>query len=139
MHERFHRLQVVVHAGQQHALVAQRDAGIGQALQRFFHFNGELARMIDVHAHPERMILRQHCAKLWRDSLRQENRNPRSDAKEFDMRDRAQTAEQILQFAVTEQERITTREQHVAHFGVLLEIAEGFFKISVQFLFARRR
>src|SRR5205807_3374516 len=97
------------HAGKQHALVAQRDPGIGQTLQRFLYFNSELARMINVHAHPERMILRQHRAKLWRYSLRQENRNPRPDAKEFDVRNRAQAAEQILQFAIAKKERVTAR------------------------------
>src|SRR5205823_15022935 len=109
VHQCFHRLQIVVHTGKQHALIAQRDPGIGQTLERFFYFNRELAGVIDVDAHPQRMILRQHRAKLWRDSLRQENRNPRPDAKEFDVRDYAQAAEQILQFAIAKKERVTAR------------------------------
>ena len=135
MHERLHRLQIVVHPREQHALVAQRDAGICQPLQRLFHFNGELARMINVHAHPERMIFRQHRAKLWRDSLRKENRNPRPDAEEFDVWNCPQTTKQILQFAIAKKERVASRKKHVADFGMLLQIAKGFFEISVQFLF----
>src|SRR5207237_8187347 len=98
-------------------------------------FHGELAMMINVHAHPERMILRQHHAKLWRDSLREKNRHPRPDAEEFDVRNGPQTTEQILQFAVAKKERVASRKKHVADFSVLLQIAKGFFEISVQFLF----
>ena len=41
--------------------------------------------MIDVHAHPERMIFLQHRAELGRDPLRQENRNARADAEKLDV------------------------------------------------------
>ena len=70
MHERFHCFEIVVHPFEQHALVAERDAGVGEPLERFFHFNRQLARMIDVHAYPERVIFLQHGAKLRRDPLR---------------------------------------------------------------------
>ena len=39
VHERFHRLEIVVHAGQQHALVPERNAGVGETLERLFHLN----------------------------------------------------------------------------------------------------
>jgi len=42
---------------------------------------------------------------------------------------------QILQFAVAKKERVASRKKHVADFGMLLQIAKGFFEISVQFLF----
>ena len=102
MHERLHRFQIVVHAGKQDALVPQRNPGIGQTLERFFHFDGQLARMIHVHAHPKRMIFRQHRAKLRRDPLRKENRDPRADAEKFDVRNRPQSAQKILEFTVAE-------------------------------------
>ena len=70
VHERFHRLDVIIDAGEQHALVAERDSGIRQPFECFFHFNRELARMVHVHAHPERMMFGQNRAQLGRDPLR---------------------------------------------------------------------
>ena len=58
MHECFHCFEIVVYAFEQHALVAERDAGVGKTFEGFLHLNRELARMIDVQAHPERMIFR---------------------------------------------------------------------------------
>ena len=63
VHERLHRLEIVVHAREQDALVAERNAVIRQPLERFFHFDGQLARMIHMHTHPERMIFLQHLRK----------------------------------------------------------------------------
>ena len=82
------------------------------------------------------MILRQHRAKLRRDSLWQENRDARADAEKLDMRDRAQAAQNFLKLIVAENERIAAAQEHVAHFGVLFEVAERFLEIGVQFLFA---
>ena len=58
--------------------------------------------MIDVHAHPERMIFLQHRAELRRDALRQENRDARADAQKLDVRDRAQAAQNFLELIVAE-------------------------------------
>src|SRR5205823_4580842 len=85
VHERFHRFEIVVHAGEQHALIAERDSGIGQSLERLLHFNRQLARMIHVHAHPKRMMLGENRAKLGRDALRQENWNTSSDSQKLDV------------------------------------------------------
>ncbi len=90
MHERFHRFEIVVHAFEQDALIAERDAGVGESLERLLDFNRELARMIDVHAHPKRMMFCEHRAKFRRDPLRQENRNARADAEKLDVRNGAQ-------------------------------------------------
>ena len=100
------------------------------------HFGGQLARVIDVDAHPERMIFLQHLAELGRDPLRQENRDAGADAEELDVRDRAQAAEDFFQLVVAEEQRVAAGKQHVAHFGVFFEIFEGGFKLGVQFLFA---
>src|SRR5260221_10795209 len=61
------------------------------------------------------MIFAQHSAKRGRDSLRQKNRDARADAQELDMRNGAQLAEQVLQFFITEQQRVAAAEQHIAH------------------------
>ena len=36
---------------------------------------------------------------------------------------------------VAKKERVAARKEHVADFGMLFQIAKGFFEISVQFLF----
>jgi len=67
--------------------------------------------------------------------LRQENWNARAYPQKFDVRDRAQAAQNFLELIVAENERIAAAQKHVAHFGVLFEVAERFLEIGVQFLF----
>ena len=92
--------------------------------------------MIDVHAHPKRMVFRQHRAQLGRDPLRKENRDAGADADEFDVRDRAETFEDAFQFVVAEKQRVAAGKKNVTDFSVLFEIVEDLLKIGVQFLFA---
>ena len=89
-----------------------------------------------MHAHPEWMIFLQHRAELGRNPLRQKNRNARADAQKLDVRNRAQPAQDFLELVVAENERVAAGKKHVAHFGVLFEIAKRFLEIGVQFLFA---
>lgn len=46
-----------------------------------------------------------------------ENRNARADADKLDMRDRAQAAEERLEFFIAQQQRIPAAQQHVANGG----------------------
>src|SRR6266571_5007678 len=92
--------------------------------------------MINVHAHPERMMFRENRAKLGRDPLRQENRNAGADAQKFDVLDRAQPRRQLVDLIIAENQRVAATQEHVAHFGVLFEITERFFEIGMQLLFA---
>jgi hypothetical protein len=61
VHEALHDVGIVVHAAQQHALIAQRHAVVGQQAQAIAHFGGQLARMIGVDAQPQRMVLSAAC------------------------------------------------------------------------------
>src|SRR5215475_7017140 len=124
VHERLHRFEIVVHTGEQHALIPERYAGVRESLKCFFDFNRQFARMINVHAHPERMIFRQDRAQLWRDALWQKDRNARANAKKFNVLYRAQPTEQLVELVVAENERVAAAEQDIAHFGVLLKIPE---------------
>src|SRR5204863_8477447 len=103
---------------------------------RLFHFHGELARMIDMHAHPERMIFLEHRAKLRCDALRQENWNARADPEKLNVWNGAEPTQDALEFFVAENEGVAAGEKHVADFGVLFEITERFFEIGVEFLYA---
>src|SRR5262245_34119019 len=92
--------------------------------------------MIHVNAHPERMIFRQHSTQLSRDSLWQEDRYPRTDAEKFDVLDRAQPRQQLLEPVVAENQGVATAQKHVTNFGVCFEIPERLLEIGVQFLLA---
>ena len=113
LHQRLHHGEVVIDVLEEHGLVAQWNAGIGEPAKRFAHFRREFARVVGVDADEERMELLQHGAQLGRDALRQEDGNARADAKELDVRNRAQTGQQILQLLVAEQKRIEIGRAHV--------------------------
>jgi hypothetical protein len=91
--------------------------------------------MINVHAHPERMILRQHRAKLG------VIRCGRKIGTRVPMRRNSMCGiarKRLSKFSSLpslKEERVASRKKHVADFGMLLQIAKGFFEISVQFLF----
>src|SRR4029453_3785841 len=50
------------------------------------------------------------------------------------MPNRAQAAKQLVKLIVAEDKCVAAAQKDIAHFGVLLEIAERFFEIRVQFL-----
>ena len=102
---------------EQHGLVAERDAGVGQPAQRLAHFRRQFARMVGMDAHEQRMKFFQHRAQLRRDALRQKDRDARADAQKFHVRNRAQPAQQILQLLVAQQQRVAAAQQHVADFA----------------------
>ena len=107
---------------EQHALVAERNAGVGQAAERVAHFRRQFARMIGVDADEQRMKFFQHRAQFRRDALRQENRDARADAQKFHVRNRAQPAQQIFQLLIAQQQRVAAAQQHVADFRMLRDV-----------------
>src|SRR5439155_23300311 len=74
-------------------------------------------------------------AQLRRDPLRQKNWNARADPEKFNVLDRAQPRQQLVDLIVAENQRVAAAQQNVAHFGMLFEITERFLEIGVQFLF----
>ena len=64
--------------------------------------------MIHMNAYPERMIFLKHRAELGSDSLRQENRDSRSNSQKFNVRNAPQAAQDSLQLVVTKEKRVTT-------------------------------
>src|SRR4051794_9864730 len=92
--------------------------------------------MIHVNAHPKRMVFREYRAKLGRNPLWQENRNPGPDSKKLDMLNRAQPRQQLVDLVVRKNERVASAQKHVPHFRVLFEITKRLFEVSVKFLFA---
>ena len=115
LHVRLHHRRVVVDVFEQDGLVAERNAGVGQAAQRVADFGRQFARMVRVNAHEERMKFFQHRAQFGRDALRQESRDARTDAQKFNVRNRAQPAQKIFQLVVAQQ--ATGRRRSTARRG----------------------
>jgi hypothetical protein len=134
--EDFHDLGIVVHALEQHGLVAERDAGVGEAPERVAHFGGQFPGVVDVDADPERVEFLEHGAEFGRDPLRQEDGDPAADAEKFDVLDGAQSAEKIFEARIGKQERVAAGKEDVADFGVLLQVVDGAVEIELEFLFA---
>src|SRR5207248_10883468 len=74
--------------------------------------------------------------QLRRNSLRQENRHPRTYPDKFDVPDRAQPRQQLLKPVIAENQSVPTTQKHIAYFGVSFKITERLLEIGVQFLFA---
>ena len=136
LHEHLHGGGIVVDAAEEHGLVAERDARVGETPERVADLDGQLLRMVDVDTHPERVEFLQHRAQFGRDPLRQEDGHAAADTQELDVLNRAQAAEEILQPRIGEQQRVAARKQDVAHFGVLLEVVDGPVEIELELLFA---
>src|SRR4051812_27418152 len=92
--------------------------------------------MIDVHAHPEGMIFRQHCAERRRDPLRKKNRHARADTEKFNVRNRAQPAQDFFKFVIAKKEGVPAAQEHIANFGMRFKITKRLLEISVQLLFS---
>ena len=117
-----HHGDVVIDIAQQHRLVAEWNACIDQSTECIAHFGGQFARMIGVNTDKKRMIFLQHRAKFRRDALGQENGNACADAQEFQMRNGAKLAEQMLQSLIAEQQWIAAAQQNITNFGMVADV-----------------
>jgi hypothetical protein len=65
-----HDLRVVVDAFEKHALIAEGNATVGKAPESVANLGGQLAGMVHMHTHPERMILTKNLTEGGSDALR---------------------------------------------------------------------
>ena len=133
----FITVRVVVDVLEQHGLVAERNAGVGQPAERVAHFRRQFARMVRVDAHEERMKFFQHRAQFRRDALRQKNRDARADPQKFHMRNRAQAAQQMFQFFVAQQQRVAAAQEHVADFRVRGDVGDLLVEFGMKIVAGR--
>ena len=123
-HQFLHDDRVVVHAAQQHALVAQRHARAGQPVAGVRDLGRDLPGVVHVNVHPQRMVLGQGVAQLLRDAHGHEHGHARADADNFDVLDLAQFGQQTAQHLGREGQRIAAREQHVPHLGRVAQVLQ---------------
>ena len=107
-------VDAVVDAGQQHALVADREPGLRQLVDRARDLRGDLVRVVEVEVDPQRVVLLEHLAQLVVDPLRQEDRHPRADPDDLDVRDLAQAAQDRLEQLRRQRQAVAAGDQDVA-------------------------
>ena len=73
MYERSHDFRVIVHASEQNALVAERNASKGKPLASILKFLCRFFGMINVNAHPNRPVLFEDFAQFRCNALWQKN------------------------------------------------------------------
>ena len=112
--ERALDVDAVVDAGEQHALVADRQAGLRQLVDRARDLGRDLVRVVEVEVDPQRVVLLEHLAQLVVDPLRQEDRHPRPDPDDLDVRDLAQPAQDRLEQLRREGQAVAAGDQDVA-------------------------
>src|SRR5260370_39229627 len=61
------------------------------------------------------VMLSEHLAQLRGNALRQKNGNPRPNTQEFNMWYSPEPRQKLIQFFVTEEQRIASAEEHVAN------------------------
>lgn len=134
MHQGAHGIEVVIDSSEEDTLVAEGNAVIGESFEGGADFEGEFAGMVDVDADKERMVFLQDAAEFGSDALGEENGDAGADAEEFEMGNGPGAGEELVELFVREEEGISTREEDIADFGVLFEVAEGFVEIGVELL-----
>ena len=125
VHEFLHDVDAVVDAAQQHGLVAQRDAGVGQARQCLFGLGGELVGVVEVGVEPDGMVLLQHLAQLGGDALGADHGGAAAETDDLDMRDGAEALDDVLELLVGDHEAVAAAEQHVAHLRCALDVGDA--------------
>jgi hypothetical protein len=109
-------VHAIVHPCQQHRLVAERDAGSGEAVAGLLQLQGDLIGVIDMDIEPQRVITLQHFTQRLVHSHGEKDRYPAADADDFDVFDGAQPVQDLLQDARGQHQRIATGQQHVPNF-----------------------
>ena len=84
--------------------------------------------MEEMQAHPQRMMLAEHPAKLGGDPLRQHGRHLGADPQELDVRNLPQTGEDPVQPLVAQRQRIAAGNEHVADAGRAANVVERLFQ-----------
>ena len=117
-------VDAVVDAGEQDRLVADRQAGLRQLVDRARDLGRDLVRVVEVEVDPERVVLLEHRAELVVDPLRQEHRHARADPDDLDVGDLAEAAEDRLEELRRERQAVAAADQHVADLRRAAQVVE---------------
>src|SRR5690606_23638477 len=111
VHQLLHYMGAIVDARQNHRLVPQGDAGIGQHFTGPLGLGGDFLRMVEMGVQPDRMILPQDPAQVLRDPLGKHHRSPGSDPDNFHMGNFPEVFQQVFQDLVVDQQPVSARSE----------------------------
>src|SRR5260221_2337425 len=117
-------VDAVVHAGEQSALVADRDPGAREPVDGPADLRSDLVRMVEVEVHPDRVVLREHLAELVVNPLGQEDRDPRADPDDLDVGDLAEPADDLFEQLRGEGQAVAARDQDIPDLGRPAQVFE---------------
>src|SRR5665648_908764 len=100
VHELLHDVGAVVDAGQEHRLVAQREAAVGEHVAGLLALGRELLGVVEVRVDVERLVLLEHRHELGGDALREDDGGAGADAHDLDVRDGVHALDDRLELIV---------------------------------------
>ena len=127
VHEFLHYMHTVVHATEQHGLVAEGDAGVSQFGNSGLSLGGHLVGMVEMSVEPDGVILLEHVAEVVGDALGANDGSAAADADNLYVRDGAEAGDDVLKFLVADHKSVATAEEDVAHLGGFLDVLETLF------------
>ena len=131
VHQTLHDVRVIVDAFEQDGLGAQRNAGIRQHAARGLHLRCQFVRMVEMQVHVDRVVLLDDFAELGGDALRQATRDARPDSDELQVRDRPQGLENAFQQVVGQQQRVASRQDHIADLRMFFQVRDGAIQLAL--------
>ncbi len=123
---------IVIDAFQEDGLVAERDSREGEAFAGFAEGVGTFVGVVDVKTDPNRAVFFEDFCEGGSDALGEKDRDAGTDANEFNVGDGAEFAEEVIEFAVGEQEGVAAAEEDVADFGVFADVLESRLEFGVE-------
>ena len=98
--------------------------GAGELVDGSRHLGRDLVGVVEVHVHPDRVVLGEHLAQLVVHPLGHEHRDARADADDLDVRDLAQAADDRLEQLRGQRQAVAAGDQNVAHLRRAAEVFE---------------
>ena len=120
-----HHVRAIVHAGQQHGLVAQGDTGVSQHSAGLGGFGSELLGGVEVGVQPHGVILLQHLAQLGSNTLGAHHGGAGAQTDDLHVRNGADALDDVLQHIVADHQGVTAGQQNVANLGVIGHIVDA--------------
>ena len=117
-----HHMNTIVHAAQEHRLIAQLHAGIRQKRSCPLGIRGDLIGVIEVRVNPNRMVFPNDLAKFGGDPLWKYHGCACAYPDDFDVIDCPKFGEDVFQAFIAHQQGIATRKQHIPHCGCFANV-----------------
>ena len=88
--------------------------------------------MVHVDAHPNGFVLEEDPAEFRCYTLGKKNRNARSDSDEFDMFNRVEAFQQVIDFLIGQSKGVTPADKNIADLRRIFQVFKGLFYLRVE-------